>query len=869
MTLSPGDRIGPYTITSAVGKGGMGEVFRARDTRLNRDVAIKVLPELFSGDPDRLARFQREAQVLASLNHPNIAHVHGLEESGGTRALVMEFVEGRTLADVIDSTGGRGVPVADALPIARQIAEALDVAHEKGIVHRDLKPANILLTSDGAVKVLDFGLAKALEPAPGSGADLMNSPTFTGGVTGAGVVLGTAAYMAPEQARGLVVDRRADIWAFGAVLFELLTGRHAFDGQTATDIVASVIAREPDWDRLPPELPDALVRVLHRCLEKDPKKRMRDIGDARAEIEAATAQFSSPRQVATGPTSRVRRRLPSWAWAAGLVLALGAGAAIGRLMLAPAVSASAPVRFEIILPETARAVMAPDGSRIALTSSKGLLIRELDRLETRVLPGTEGAESPFWSEDSTFVIYGAKGKLWRAGVDGRAPSLLSALPNDAWDADAGGVLTPDGSIVFTNGSSPLMRLPAAGGDPVTLVPVNPAEELHFHNASGLPDGRGIIFVTHRKAGPDTIEVWTGTERRQLLRFERSSLSFPVYSPTGHILFSRIPSNSGLWAVPFSLSSLAVAGEPFLVDASASAASISRTRRLAYVPSSSLPPSRLTWFDTEGKEAGRLEDLRVFDRAPTISPDGALVAVAEGIDDQWDVWTIDLKNGTRKRLTADGFARSPMWMPDGRSIVYSSTAPNAAPALKRVASDGSGLLEELGNGRDPSVSTDGRFLVYWRDFDLFYRPLGTGGAEVPFLTGPDGDALPRLSPDGRFVAYVTQDQKTLARHLFVRPFPSGGERVDLKTMSTFQRWSADGRRLFFAVDGVISEVELQTTPQFRVGVPRKLFSLPPLGTSGAYSNFDVSADGQRFLSIRSEPEAAIQRVVIILDFKPAK
>ena len=866
MPLSPGDRIGPYTITAAIGRGGMGEVFRARDPRLNRDVAIKVLPELFAADPERLARFEREAQVLAALNHPNIAHVHGLEESSGIRALVMELVEGRTLADVIGATGGRGVPVIDALPIARQIAEALDVAHEKGIVHRDLKPANILVTADGAVKVLDFGLAKALEAAPGD-TNLMNSPTFTGAMTGAGVVLGTAAYMSPEQARGQAVDRRADIWAFGVVVYELLTGRQVFEGATATDIVAAVITREPDWDRLPPTLPEALVRVLHRCLEKDPKRRMRDIGDARADIEAASAQYSTPQGAPAAGMAQRQRSVRPWAWSAGIALALVAGAAIGRYLLAPVPAPSTPVRFEIILPEGSRAVISPDGARLALTSSKGLLIRDLDRLENRLLPGTEGAESPFWAGDSSTVMYGAKGKLWRVTVAGGAPTPICTLPGGSWDQDAGGVLTADGSIVFTNGSSPLLRVPAAGGDISTVVPTNAAEDLYFHNASGLPNEKGILFVTHRKRAADTIELWTGTERRQVLRLEGSPVSHPVYSHTGHVLFTRGGTNASLWAVPFSLTTLAVTGQPFLVDQVATAATVSRTMRLAYVPAASLPPSRLTWFDRQGRQTGRLEELHVFDRFVALSPDGARAAVAERTEDQWDVWAVDLKTGGRTRLTVDGFARNPVWTPDGRSVIYTSIPPNGAPTLKRAAADGSGLLEDIGPGRDASVTTDGRLVFYWRDFDLFHRPLGAGGAETPFLTGPNYDVVPKASPDGRFVAFLKMDAKTFERTLFVKPFAGGGDPVGLNATTYAYCWSHDGRLLFFAHQDAIMEVDVQTVPRFRVGVPRKLFSVRPLGTSGAYPAFDVSADGQRFLTVQAEPEASIQRVVVVLDFKP--
>jgi hypothetical protein len=867
MPLSPGDRLGPYTIDRAIGRGGMGEVFKARDTRLNRDVAIKVLPELFAADPERLARFEREAQVLASLSHSNIAQVHGLEDSSGTPALVMEFVDGRTLADVIAATGGRGVPVIDALPIARQIAEALDVAHEKGIVHRDLKPANALVTADGTVKVLDFGLAKALELTPGGQIDLMNSPTFTRAMTGAGVVLGTAAYMAPEQARGLPVDRRADIWAFGVLVYELLTGHQAFEGQTATDIIASVITREPDWDRLPAALPDALVRVLHRCLEKEPKRRMRDIGDARAEIEAASVQYSSPQRAAAAAVASHRKVMPRWAWGAALGAALITGVAVGRYLLTPSPPVSSPVRFEIILPERARAVIAPDGSRLALTSSRGLLIRDMDRLENRLLPGTEGALSPFWSDDSGTLFYGARGRLWRVGLDGGPPSLICNLPDAAWDEDAGGVLTADGGIVFTNGSSPLLRVAAGGGDPSMLVPVNAAEELHFHNASPLPESRGILFATHRKAGPDTVEVWTGSERRQVVRLAGSSLSHPVYARTGHVLFARAGRAPGLWAIPFSLSTLAPTGEPFLVDAAASEPSISNTLRLAVVPAPGIPPSRLTWFDREGRQTGRLEDLRLFDRRHSLSPDGARIAVAERADDRWDVWTIDVKTGARTRLTADGFAHAPEWMPDGASVIYTSTAPGGPPLLKRAAADGSGLLEDIGPGRDAAVAKDGKTVFYWRDNDLFHRPLGAGGDEVPLVTGPERDILPRPSPDGRFVAYLKLDPNTLARSLYVKPFAPPGDPVAVKAYSQWYRWSSDGRKLFFTDESNVMEVDVQTTPRLRVGVPRKLFSVNPLGTSGVYPDFDVSADGQRFVTVQSEPEAAIQRVIVVLDFQP--
>lgn len=918
MALTVGTRLGPYEVTSTLGRGGMGEVFRARDTRLNRDVALKVLPDLFASDPERLARFEREAQVLAALNHPNIAHIHGLEESGVVRALVMELVDGVTLAEAIRSSARHtpssraearrssaadrqsgpasdptlprvehppageaqpaGLPLDDALRIARQIADALEAAHDRGIVHRDLKPANIVLAPDGTVKVLDFGLAKALDPLEPSAANLMDSPTLTARGrlrqgydepgTQVGVILGTAAYMAPEQARGRAVDRRADIWAFGVVLFEMITGVLPFEGDTTTDIVASVITREPDWARLPATLPEPVVRLLHRCLEKDPKRRRRDIGDARAELEAAAAPDARrPPTIASGIVAPARRT-PAWMLGAGLALALAAGIAVGRWLLVPDPVVPTPVRFEISLPNGARGVMAPDGLKVALTTAGGLQIRDLDRLETRTLPGTEGADSPFWSEDSTALVYGAKGKLWRAPIAGGAPVLIGTLPGTGWDQDSGGAWTADGSIIYTNGSSALMRVPAVGGDSVTVLEPS-GDDLHFHNVSGLPDHRGVLFITHRKQGPDTIELLAGGERRQLLRLEGSALEHAIYSPSGHLLFTRGPSNVGLWAVPFSLSQLEVTGEPFLVAAGAVTPSLSRTSRLAFMPVSGIPPSRLTWLDRQGRRIGRLEEMRVFDRWPVFSPDGTKVAVAERTEDGWEIWTIDLKSGTRTRVTSDAFARNPAWTPDGRSIIYTSMQPGGQQALKRVAADGSGVLEEIGPGRDAVVTADGGRVVYSRQFQIFSRPMTGGGAEATVVTGPDRAVSPRPSPDGRFLSYVAVDPATFTPTLLVKPFPAGDGRWEIAALGGNPRWSADGRRLFFARDEQVLEVDVQTTPGFRVGVPRRLFTLRPIGSSTTYPGFDVSPDGQRFLIIEPDEAAAATSLVVVLDFVPER
>jgi eukaryotic-like serine/threonine-protein kinase len=899
-----GKQVGPYRVVSKVGEGGMGEVYRARDTRLNRDVAIKVLPSALAGDLERLSRFEREAQVLASLNHPHVAQVYGLEEADGVRALVMEFVEGVTLAEVIRragtsrSSGGhhappsgrgeqaakgpgerptgsvsgaptttRGLPIDDALAIARQIADALEAAHEKGIVHRDLKPANIVLRPDGTVKVLDFGLAKAIESSGEPVGNPMDSPTFSVRGTEAGVILGTAAYMAPEQARGRTVDKRADIWAFGVVLYEMLTGSGPFDGSTSTDVLAAVITRDPDWSRLPANLPEGIAHLLRRLLEKDPKRRLRDIGDARLELEQHGAPAGTPASAPPTTTTIERAaRRPPWGWMAGLALALAAGTLIGRTLLVPRPPAPAPVRFEISQPvDRARTAMAPDGSKLVLVTAKGLAVRDLDRLETRDFPGTEGAESPFWSGDSTTIVYGAKGRLWRLAVAGGTPALITTLPDTGWDHDAGGAWLPDGTIVFTNGSSPLLRVPAAGGDAVPVVEANAPDDLHFHQASALPDGRGVLFVTHRKPGADTLELWAGGERLQLLRLEGSTIERPVYSPTGHILFTRFPTNFGLWAVPFSLDRLQITGEPFLVTAGAVGASISRTGHLAYLPVSGAPPGRLTWVDRQGTRIGRIEEPGPFDRWPALSPDGTRAAISQRDGERSDVWAYHLKDGAGTRLTSEGFARLPVWAPDGRSIVYVSMPPGERPVMKRAAADGSGVLEELGPGLEPALSSDGESIFYSRDFGIFHRPLG-GGEEVALVKSPQRARTPRPSPDGRFIAYQFAESETLRPSLVVSAFPSGTERAVIPTPGGNFRWSADGRRLFYSDDSGVLEVDVQPEPRLRVGVPRRLFSLSRIGASSAFPGFDVSGDGTRFLFVEPDASQSTQRIVIVLNFR---
>ena len=517
MALAPGARRGPYEITAKIGAGGMGEVYRARDTKLDRDVALKILPDAFASDPERLARFEREAKTLAALNHPHIAHIHGLEESDGVRALVLEFVDGPTLADRIAQGP---IPINEALTIARQIAEALEAAHEQGIIHRDLKPANIKVRTDGTVKVLDFGLAKALDPTSAGTADVTASPTITAPalMTGVGVILGTAAYMSPEQARGQAVDRRTDIWAFGCVLFEMITGRRVFPGATISDTIAAVLERSPDWTALPPATPPPVRHVLARCLEKDPKQRWRDIGDVRIELDDAEA-WRPQTDSASPKTSRAGERA---AWA--LLVALTAAVAAVVTPVSRKAPAPAEIRFNLLFPrgvpaDFAQLAISPDGQQIVVAPSFGvqqptpLWLRPLASTSGRLLTGTEGASFPFWSPDGRSIGFFADQKLKRLDVHSEAIQILADAP-----VARGGAWQADGTILFApDAAGPLFRVPATGGQPTVATQLETGQTDH-RAPFILPDGKHFLYYARGTPQVRGVHVarLDGTEMKRLL-----------------------------------------------------------------------------------------------------------------------------------------------------------------------------------------------------------------------------------------------------------------------------------------------------------------------------------------------------------------
>jgi len=870
MTIASGTKLGRYEIRAQIGAGGMGEVYRARDSNLNREVAIKVLPEGFAQDAERVSRFQREAQVLASLNHPNIAAIYGLEESDGIRALVMELVEGPTLADRI---AAGPIPVDEALAIAKQIADALEVAHERGIIHRDLKPANVKVTDDGVVKVLDFGLAKVFADETPD-ADLSHSPTLIKG-TQAGMILGTAAYMSAEEAKGKAVDKRSDIWAFGCVLFEMLTGKQAFSGETLTDTLAAVVRAEADWGALPATTPVVTHRLLLRCLIKDPKRRLRDIGEARILLENGIAEP----EATTGPSQAAPRGLRIWLVLAGAIALTAVVTALVVHWLRPA-NQEAPLRKSFILARglvadrLQRPAVSPDGKKIVYMAEGKLWLRELDQFQARELPGTEGPSRPFWSPDSEWVAFGGNdGRLRKVSVRGGSVSVICRTIG-TFGVGAGGAWVADDRIIFSTGSTGLYQVSPQGGDPTLYLELNDETDSDFHEASPLPDGKGLLFLTHRKGGNiDTIEVFAAGQRKVVFRMEGEGFEFPVYSATGHILFGRFTGNMGIWALPFSLSRLEATGEPFLVAQGGAFPSVSTEGTLLFVPEESTA-KQLGWVNRKGEVERIIGAPMQGPSEPAFSPDGRKVAVAAFESGWWDIFLVDVERGTKVRLT---FAEkkvklTPSWSPDGRRVFFTQLNPDQ---LWVVAADGSGKAQQLGEGYRPGVSPDSRFLVFQlrgrgkNKSDVLYAPLPNPEAAIepgsvhPLLEGTAEESQGVVSPDGRYMVY--QSDETGGFQLYIRRFPDGDGKWQVSVNGgSFPQWSRDGRELFFCdlSSNALMVVPVQLGAGITLGSPQLVFSGDKIGTELSYG-FDVASDGKGFVVVLNAASNTAERSVSIV------
>ncbi len=880
MALKPGTQIGPYEITAPLGAGGMGEVYRATDTKLKREVAIKSLPDEFVRDPERLARFEREAQLLASLNHPNIGSIYGIEEFEGSRCLVLELVEGETLAE---RQGGQPIPVEEALGIARQIADALEMAHEKGIIHRDLKPANVMITPEGNAKVLDFGLAKALEGDIGAGApsDLSHSPTLTAAATRAGVILGTAAYMSPEQARGRPADKRADIWSFGVVLFEMLSGRRAFTDETISDTLASVLKETPDWEALPAETPPPVRELVARCLEKDPRRRLRDIGEARITLEGDLSAHPAERGAPGAAEGMISER-PKWQWI--LPWALVAALAMVALMVWGPWQAKPPAPTPIRLNtnisgdeplftlQGAAAVLSPDGRRLAYVSGIGperkLYVRSLDQLESTALSGTEDARNPFFSPDSQWIGFFAARRLKKVSVHGGAPLALSNA-----ERDRGGAWGLDGTIVFAPcGTCGLSRVSATGGSPEPLtVPDKDKNELSHRWPSFLPDGEHVLFVSQQIGIPtddadiEVVSLESG-ERKVVHR----GGTYPQSPPTGHLTFLR---EGTLFAAPFDLNRLEVTGVPapllegVLTNRSGGQYAFSDTGTLLYISGTqTVSVSSIVWVDRDGTEQPLLSEEQSYEDS-RLSPDGKRLAVEINMPGGDDVvWVYDLERGTMTRLTfSSGGSFNPVWTSDGHQLMYGSAAEGTIPNLFRKRADGAGEVEQLTTKDNVALpyssSPDGRFVAFCAQsidtgFDIWILSLDDKGEPEPFLATPFFEKSPQFSSDGRWLAYASNESGDF--EVYVRPFPGPGGRWQISTDGgSSPRWSHDGRELFYRSGKKVMGVAVSAEgDSFQAGKPQTLFEGDYLYPGGMSEAFDVAPDGQRFVLLKPSTDQAV-------------
>jgi eukaryotic-like serine/threonine-protein kinase len=874
LVLIPGTRLGPYEITAQIGVGGMGEVYRAMDTHLKRAVAMKVLPARLAGDAKRLARFQREAEVLASLNHPHIAQIHGLEKSDGVTALVMELVEGEDLSQRI----ARGaMPLDEALPIAKQIADALGAAHEQGIVHRDLKPANITVRTDGTVKVLDFGLAKALDSTSAGTADVTALPTITSPalMTGAGMILGTAAYMSPEQARGQAIDTRTDIWAFGCVLFEMISGRLVFPGGTVSDTIAAVLERPPDWTALPPATPPGVRHVLARCLEKDPKRRWRDIGDVGIELDDAEA-WRPLRDIASRNTSRVRERA-AWALLAALMATVAA-------VVTPVFRNAPPpaeIRFNLLFPrgvtaDFAQLAISPDGQQIVVAPGFGvqqpspLWLRPLASTSGRLLTGTEGASFPFWSPDGRSIGFFAEQKLKRLDINSQAIQILADAP-----VARGGAWQADGTILFApNAAGPLFRVPATGGAPVVATRLETGQNDHRAPLI-LPDQRHVLYYARGTPQVRGVHVarLDGTETKRLLDADGAA----VYTQSGHLLFPR---QGELLAQSFDATRLALAGEAFQVADSVSvnpgislaSLSASASGPIAY-GTDSIRRTQFAWFDRSGR---RLETLGTPDQRslanPSLSLDGSRIAFSRVVGGNWDIWLIDMQGAVSKFTSALSLDFNPVWSPNGRQIFYQS---NNSSIYSRSVTEGTPeepLLRERTMIYPSAVSPDGSVLLYTRatglSTDLWYVPLGAERTPHPFVQTAFQERDGQFSPDGKWVAYQSNE----AGHfeIYLQPFPGPGDRIQVSAGGGQQvRWARNGSELFYiAADQRLTSVRVTSGANGKLvlGTPLPLFRTEFDSSFMTRQQYVVSPDGERFLINAATDAIDPPSITMILNWK---
>ena len=892
MPLSPGARLGVYEVTTQIGAGGMGEVYRATDTNLKRSVAIKVLPASVAADSERLARFQREAEVLAALNHPNIAAIYGLEKASDLTALVMELVEG----DDLSSRIARGaIPIAEALPIAKQLADALDAAHEQNIIHRDLKPANIKIRPDGTVKVLDFGLAKALDPVGTARVDAINSPTITAHATQMGMILGTAAYMAPEQARGRAVDKRTDIWAFGVVLYEMLTGRRAFEGDDISEVVASVLKTDPDLSVLPADVPPSVRRLLRRCLQKDPRKRLSAIGDARLELDEMEPAAPEVRTTAVPVRRSIGATLgPA---VAGIVLTAAVAAALWPRPVGPPTES---VRFSVTLPEsviftsprlatvsTLQFALAPDGRCLAFVAGRPadkptLWLRYLDDVEARPVPGTEDAQDPFWSPDGRWIGFFAEGDLKKAAVAG---GLVQTVARDVLDP-RGASWGPDDTILFGTGDGAIARVAAAGGTPRPVTRLDASKDEGSHRwPHFLPDGRRFLF-TARSGRADSRGLYVGTlndeTRHQLLRLESNA----HYVAAGSLVFLD---GDTLLAQPFDSDRLVLSGQPTPLAARIGrssrgngAFSTSRTGTIAYA-GSTLRTGRLTWFDRNGSALSTVGPNAEHDYVDfRLSRDDTRL-VASLVDPKLslpDIWLFDLARGAASRLTFGPLLNAgTVWAPQGDRMAFRTNRKGGMIEFYQMSAVESGNGEPLlpnDMARRAGVSyssltptdwsSDGQHLAFTtgQPADIWLLRIADPSKPVRVVASQGDQMHGNFSPDGSAIAYTSNESGRF--EVYVQSLRPPARKLPISVNGGYEpRWRADGKELYYLADDQTLMAVAVSSAAAPFGVPRPLFRTQVhQGVSSLRTHYVPNRDGSRFLLHRRTHDVAPASITIVLN-----
>jgi eukaryotic-like serine/threonine-protein kinase len=869
MSLPTGSRLGPYEIVGPLGAGGMGEVYRAHDKNLSRNVAIKVLPESFAGDPDRLARFEREARTLATLNHANIAQIFGLETSDGVRALAMELVEGEELSVRL----ARGaMPLDEALPIARQMAQALEAAHDRGIVHRDLKPANIKVRPDGTVKVLDFGLAKALDPESGD-AILSNSPTLLASMPG--VILGTAPYMSPEQARGKVVDEQTDIWAFGCVLFEMLTGKRAFAGDSVSDVVAGILKTEPGWGALPSETPIAIRRLLVRCLVKDLRDRLHDIADARLEIDEA---LRNPSHV----VGRVKARRDRVAWATAMTATLVAVVALVAALRPRQVTSASEMRVDIATPPTtdASVALSADGRQVAFVAPDGgrsrLWVRLLDSAAARPLPGTDGAMFPFWAPNGQSIgFFADDGRLKRIDIDGGIVRILAGA-QIPW----GGTWGSSDAILFGPATGPIYRVPATGGEPAVVTKLK-AQQSNHSFPHFLPDGDHFTFFV--SGSPEVRGVYIASLRNPEGRRLVDSDSIAAAVCSGHLLFVR---GTTVFAQPLDLERQQLTGSAFPVAESiamrvaagtqVAALSAATSGRIAYRTGTAVSDRQFIWFDRSGNPVTKVGGpINGNPLSPTLSSDQRHLAFHRSVGGNVDLWVFDIARGTLSRLTSNPANDiHPTWSPDGTRILFSSNRTGEYQLYEKSIASGAETLVVPLQSPLTDWSRDGHVALAQRrgknGADIFAMNMETRAMSPVVQTELD-DRNGQFSPDGKWIAYESTESGRW--EVYVQPFPGPGARVQVSVDGGAQvRWRPDGKELFFiALDERLMAVPIAWPPggSPEPGTPVPLFATHVGGAAQAPSRqqYFVSPDGRQFLMNTILQTGPLAPITLIVNWAP--